>query len=213
MSQKTKSGELVDQLQTLLLNATIAGVNVFVARTWPVRLGEVPILIVDPIYTEQRQALGNNSPQFSTTTTVRIRGRVTAKADVDDTGALACRDDLELMKFEIERTLINSNDLMTLIENFPAIDTEFAISSEGEQPVGELRMAIAMAFYEGPEDFAPIETTTLEEVNIYPDLTNVFDPDNNYSDTPFTADPPPRTSGPDGRIEGGALHIDTDPDS
>lgn len=212
MIAQTNSGKLVQLLQTLLLASTDAGAQVFVARTWPSKLSALPAIIVDPLYRETKTSLGKNAPQFDTVTTITVRGRVTAAAGPDDEGGLTCAEALETLKWQIERTLINAYPVMLTIEQFVRVDAEFTLSTDGLQNVGELAMAIAMGFYEGPEDFAPIDTSTLEEVAVYSDLVNVFDPQGTYSQTPFPAVPAPRTTGPDGRIEGGGLLIDTDPD-
>lgn len=199
----TKSGTIVNLMQATLLNATRAGINVFVGRTWPVRLGEIPVLIVDPLYDERRESQGRAAPEFRTFTTIRLRCRVSAKGQVDDAGGLECRDQLEYIKREIELALINATPIMKLIEGFSGIETAFRLSTEGEQNFGELVMAVSVSFVEGPEDFAPIDTAPLKEMKLYTDFRSPFSPTGTYAETPFSANPPPRTSGPDGRIEGG----------
>lgn len=207
---QTNSGVLVELVETLLRSSTNAGSQVWRARTWPAKLEKLPAIIIDPFYSEHRGSLGKNAPQFDTITTVRLRGRVNVAAEADDAGGLAAAAALETLKSQIERTLVNAYPVMLKIEQFVSIDTDFVFSTEGQQNVAELVMSIAMGFYEGPEDFAPIETTDLKEAAVYTDLTNVFDPAGTYAETPFTPVPAPRTTGPDGRVEGGGLLIDTE---
>lgn len=208
MTTKTQSGALVELVQQSMLNGTRAGTNVFVARTWPARLGEVPILIVDPLYDERRSATGKAAPEFDTVTTITIRGRVSAVGQADDAGGLEVAEELELFKREIEAALINYTPIMRIVSHFPAIESHFTLSTSGEKNIGEVVISLAMASREGPEDFAPIDTAPLQEVNIFADMRNPFDPLHTYSETPFKAAPPPRESGPDGRLES-ALKIDT----
>lgn len=207
---KTKSGALVDQIEALLTGSTGAGENVIVALSWPQTVASLPAILIDPVYTEHRESLGRNAPQFTTVTTIKIHARVTSPDGPDNSGAQAVQDALETLKSQIERNLINAYPLMLQIQQFPAIDTEFDISADAKQPVGELTMTIAMEFYEGPEDFAPIDTAPLTNIKIYTDLQNVFDALGTYVGlTPFPQSvvPAPRTSGPDGRLEGGGVDI------
>lgn len=211
---KTKSGELVDLLTAILTSSTNAGSQVFKARTWPLKLAAVPALMIDPVYIERKESTGRAAPEFDVTTMVKIRGRVTSPAGLDDAGADICEDALEALKSQIERALINAYPVMLTIERFASIETEFTVTSEAAQNVGELQMTVAMEFKEGPEDFAPIDTSTLGEVAVYPDMANVFDPAGTYTGQhpfPGAVQPAPRTSGPDGRVEGGGLLIDIDP--
>jgi len=96
---------------------------------------------------------------------------------------------------------------------------------EGEQHLGELTVDVGMEFYQGPEDFYPLEGEVIEppfdavnaamvqpivpltEFNVTTDLVNVADPTGTYPDAPFpdVVTPAPRTAGPDGRAEGGLL--------
>lgn len=208
---KSKSGILVDTVEASLKGSTGAGDQVFIARTWPLSLSALPAIMVDPIYRERKQSLGRNAPQFTTITTIQVRGRVTSPAGPDDAGALACAEGLETLKNQIERTVINAAPIMSQIQQFTEIDIEFLLNSEGKQNIGELQMSMSMEFYEGPDDFAPIDADELERVTVYTDLINVASPTNTFNDTPFPDGnvPAPRDHGPDGRVEGGGLLIDT----
>lgn len=213
--QRSRSGALVERLALLMVGKTDAGGHVTLGRTWPFKVDVLPAIVVNPFYREDRRSLGKSAPQFDTVTTVVLRARTTAKGEADDAGGLALARALERLKRQIERTVVNAYRLMLDIEEFPTITAEFVFSTEGEQNVGELIMTIAMAFPEGPEDFAPYEVDVLDEVRIYPDLASPFDPSGTYTPQhPFESavEPAPRTSGPDGRLEGGEVRIDTNPD-
>lgn len=205
MSQSL-SGALVDQVTTLLTGSTTAGANVFKARTWPLTLETLPALMVDPIYKERREATGKAAAEFQTTTTVTIRGRVTVPAGANDVGSVNLSIALETFKRQIENVLMLGYANRTInIENFPSIDTDFDTSSDAKQPVGEVEMTVTMSFKEAAEDFDQPSTDDLQTVAITTDLLDVFDKTGTYASPPFPSavKPAPRTSGPDGRTEGG----------
>jgi len=212
---KSNGGQLVELSAQLLKGFTDAGERVLIARSWPTKAGALPDLIVDPLYREKKQSLGKNAPQFDTEVVITVRGRVSSPAGVDDAGSFKCGEAIETIKRQIERRLINAYPMMLKIEQFTTIETAFVINTENALAIGEVQMTIGMGIYEGTEDFAATEADMLAEVAIYPDLTNVADPTGTYSQHPFpnSVVPAPRTTGPDGRVEGGGLVIDTDPDS
>ena len=209
-----RSNALVDQFKTLLAaGGTGAGTRVFKARTWSVNLPTLPAILIEPLYREQRKGTGSDGVEFDTVTTITLRGRAAASGNNDDAGGDALATALQTLKGEIENVIVKAwmertGELGT-VSGFTAIESEFVASSEGEKNVGDVVMAFAMAFIEGPDDFPAPTLVELEEVAIYPDLVNVFDPAGTYAPIqhPFPAavEPAPRTSGPDGRVEGGAL--------
>lgn len=208
---KTLSGQLLDIVERLLVDGTSAGGAVYRAREWPLTIAKLPALLINSVYVEERESTGNAAPEFHTITTFVVEGRVSAPSSVDDQGSSAINVALERLKREIETTLINAYPLMLEIENFPRISTKFEITPDAKTPLGKVEMTISMRFLEGPECFVDTldDTDPLEEISVSTDLLNVFDPNGTYVDTlfPQSIPPAPRTSGPDGRIEGGGLHF------
>lgn len=201
----TTSAVIVELMVEALTGPTVAGANVFSPRTWPVDLGLLPILLVQAPE-ERKTSLGPNAPSFDVVTTVRVIGRLTFKASVNDAAAAAALAALQTFQRQIEIAVINAYDLMQVISEFPTIDTKLEVKSEGDQPIAELTMDFAVKFYQGPEAFAQPVTNPLEEFAAYGDLLNVFDPNGTYT-PPFdyTVPDAPRTTGPDGRVEIGAV--------
>ena len=220
----TTTSELRQITAEALKVGTAAGNNVFAARTWPTWTGSYPIIWVHSP-AEDKESLGRQGgPQFTVTATIRISARIQLKALPKNAASAAMILALEGLQRQIERALINFPPLMSRLQQFPFIRSEMVESDDGDQPVGELVMDVGMEFYQGPEDFYPLEGAIdplpfdpagevagvqpiipLDGLSITNDLRNVFDPTGTYADPPFpdSVTPTPRTTGPDGRAEGG----------
>lgn len=186
---------------------TIAGANVFEPRDWPTELGIMPILLVQSPR-EVKESLGRNgAPQFTVTTCVHLVGRVTAPATSGDAGAAAVLGVLGVFQRQIEVAVVNYTPLMVLLQQVARVEVNKKVTSDAEQHVGEVTVDLYLEFYQGPEAFCPTTTNPLTEIAIYSDLVNVFDPSGTYANPPFpsSVESAPRTSGPDGRTEGGLL--------
>ncbi|PMQ04163.1 hypothetical protein DyAD56_15860 [Dyella sp. AD56] len=201
----TQTAELRDLTVAALKASNIAGGNVYSVRSWPTTAMSYPVIYVKtPI--EDRESLGpNGAPQYKVTSTIRIIARVQVPPQANDAGTAVAEAALESLKAQIEVAVINNPSIMVLLQQFPFTRSEMGINSEGSQAFGELALDIGMEFYQGPEDFYPIVGTPIEELTLDADLTNVTDPSGTYPNPPFPASvtPAPRTSGPDGRAEGG----------
>jgi len=219
----TTTSELRQITAEALKTGTSAGNNVFAARTWPTWNGSYPIIWLHAPE-EDKDSLGRQGgPQFTVTATIRISARLQVKALPENASAAAMILALEDMKRQIEMAVINFPPLMSRLQQFPFIRSHMREDGEGEQNIGELVMDIGMEFYQGPEDFYPLEGATdeppfdpvatsgvqpigpLTEFNVTGDLINIVDPTGSYPDPPFpgAVTPAPRTVGPDGRAEGG----------
>jgi len=226
----TTTSELRQLAVIGLAGKTLAGDNVFSARTWATWKGTYPVLYLhSPL--EDMDSLGRNGgPQFTVTATLAISARVEVKAKPRNAGAGEALLELETIQNQIKMALINYPPLMSRLQQYPFIRSEIHENSEGETELAELVMQIGMEFYQGPEDFYPLEgpdysppfdpvaasivqpIVPLAELNTTDDLTNVADPSGTYPDAAFpgAVTPAPRTAGPDGRAEGG-LTIDFPP--
>lgn len=219
----TTTSELRQITAQALKGKTTAGDNVFAARTWPTWNGSYPILWLHSPE-EEKESLGClGGPQFTVTATIRISARLQLKALPKNAAAGAMILALETLQRQIEMALINFPPLMERLQQFPFIRSKMDEDGEGEQHLGELTMDVGMEFYQGPEDFYPLEGEVIEppfdpvgaavvqpivpltEFNVTTDLVNVADPAGTYPDPPFpnAVTPAPRTAGPDGRAEGG----------
>nr|GAT43698.1 predicted protein [Mycena chlorophos] len=184
---------------------TAAGASVFSPRDWASFNGQYPAIFVLS-KSEDRASLGpNGAQQFTTTTEIVITARVVAKMLPNGAGALGAQLALEALKTEIDQVLVNNPVITPLIQQIAYVHTEISVNDNGTDHLAELEMHFGIEFYEGPEDFYPVEGVPITDVNVTLDAINRFDPNGTYPDPPFpsSVEPAPRTSGPDGRAEGG----------
>lgn len=201
----TTSADLRLLAAAALRGSTDAGENVFTAMDWPTWSGSYPLLYLHTP-AEDKESLGRQGgPQFTVTLTLQVSGRVQVANLEDQSGVAQATAQLEALQRQIELALINNPALMSLLQQFPFIRTEMKTDGMGDQNLGEIVMSIGLEFYQGPEDFYPIPTDSLDRITVDADLGNVFDATGTYPDPPFpgAATPAPRTQGPDGRSEGG----------
>jgi hypothetical protein len=199
----TTSTELMALAVEALIGNTDAGAMVYAPRDWPTFDNTYPVLFVsDP--EEQGDSLGPNAPQFNVVTTLVIEARSQASPVGDDQGAAFVFDQLEGMRDQIKRALINYTPLMKQLQQFSFFRSRITNDASGDQHLGRLVFEIGLEFYQGPEDFYPYPLNTVDELHLHVDTLNVFDPGGTYPNPPFpdAVTPAPRTTGPDGRDEG-----------
>ena len=182
-----------------------AGTKVYSPRDWSSSITDYPCVFVNTD-AEDRDGLGPNTAQeFESIATIKVSARVQAPAQANDGGAVVAMLALELLKQQIDAALINNPAFFQVIEEIPFVRSKFNVDSEAAQHMGEVVIEYGMKFYEGPENFFQVPVVPLTELTVDVDLTNIFDPTGTYPNPPFPAavEPAPRTSGPDGRAEGG----------
>lgn len=171
----TTSADLLDAVYIVLLGlgagnnppvyATSAGARVYKPGDWPAWDQQYPVLKLR-LLNEVKTALSVSGPaQFRTIATVRVIGEVNGIASPDDGGATIVEDALWALQREVEVAVIGSEPLSRIIEQWPSITSTMAFSAEGEKHLAGMNIDIQMAFYQGPEDFAPVEAEPLEEVH------------------------------------------------
>ena len=120
--------------------------------TWD---GDYPMLVVTAPQ-EDGQGLGRiGAPQFNVTTTLRVLGRVQRAAEEDDLAAAKLYEDLEALRDQVKRAIINHPTIMGLLQQYPffrsAID-EAAREDSGLHQ-GQVVVDIGMEFFQGPDEF------------------------------------------------------------
>lgn len=208
---KSKSALLLDDVEIILFDVPGVGQpNVYRSDTWPLTDVELPAILIPGRYIEERESTGKASPEYDVITTFKVVGRASALAGVDDNGADLLQNALEILKVQIERRLIGAYPIMLAVSSIMRIESEFQVIADAQKPTGEVRMTFKVLFREGPEDFAIPDADPINEISVSTDLLNVFDPLGDYSAGtlfPQSITAPPRTIGPDGRIEGGGLYF------
>ncbi len=121
--------------------------------------------------------MGRNAPQFTSVTTVRITGRVEA-FDTEDAeiGAMLAEEACEQLRLQVEQGVINSYELTRSTQQYKEVRSTIDVDSSGESHIGQLLFEIDVEYFQGPEDFFPIATNTLEGIDLRikePDGTTV----------------------------------------
>ncbi|SUC47903.1 Uncharacterised protein [Providencia stuartii] len=127
---------------------------------WSTVNADYPCIIVQTPF-DQKKSLGRNVPQFNTITTVRVTGRLEEFDGDDLDGAMKAELALEALREEIERAVINSYELTRQIQQFIEIRSQIDISAGGEGHLAQLLMDLDIEYYQGPEEFYPIEADPL----------------------------------------------------
>ncbi|WP_228351045.1 ATP-binding protein [Limnobaculum allomyrinae] len=123
------------------------------------------ILVQTPI--DVKNSLGRNAPQFNTVTTVRFTGRLQElDEEQEDNGAVKAEIALEQLRDQVERAVINSYDLTRQIQQFSQVRSTIDVNAAGEGHIAQLLMEIDIEYYQGPEDFYPIESNPLTGVDV-----------------------------------------------
>lgn len=163
------------QIRELVVNSlkgrTVAEKRVYSPMDWSTVNADYPCIIVQTPF-DHKKSLGRNAPQFNTVTTVRVTGRLEEFDGDDFDGAMKAELALEALREEIERAVINSYELTRQIQQFIEIRSQVSISAEGEAHLAQLLMDLDIEYYQGPEDFYPIESDELHGIDI-----NVLQPD------------------------------------
>lgn len=148
-----------------LREKTNAGDRVYSPRSWPTVDGDYPCILVQTPF-EHKKSLGRNAPQFYTVTTVRVTGRLQEFDGDKNDGAQKAEEQLEQLREQIERAIINSYELTRQTQQYLEVRSQIDIDAGGEGHIAQLLMDFDIEYYQGPEDFYPIESVPLEGVDI-----------------------------------------------
>mgnify|MGYP007007267481 FL=1 len=174
---------------------------------------------------------GRAMATFTTMAPLQLVARVRAGT------AEAAQDAIEALGLQIEDAVLIAPDVIPALQQIEKVTTKQRISADGEHHYGEIEMQIDCETFEqfDPAELAPESLIALQQLVINMDTINPFDAGasstpvpadvtddvalgltsqqaveaGNYPDAPYpdAVQPAPRTSGPDGRIEG-ELRID-----
>lgn len=144
---------------------TDAGDRVYTPRDWPTHSADYPALLVQTPF-DHKHSMGRNAPQFTSVTTVRITGRVEAFDTETDNGALQAEEALEALRLQVERAVINSYELTRSTQQYREVRSTIDVDSTGESHIGQLLFELDVEYFQGPEDFYPIHTDTLQGIDL-----------------------------------------------
>lgn len=158
-----KIRELV--VNALIVAKTDAGDRVYSPRDWSTRSEDYPSLLVQTPF-DEKQSLGRNAPQFNSVATIRITGRVEAFDGEANDGAMQAEAALETLREQVERAVVNSYDLTLAVQQFRHIRSAIQVDAAGDGHIGQLTYEIDVEYYQGPEDFYPVDGVPLQGVDV-----------------------------------------------
>ncbi|CNB84261.1 hypothetical protein [Yersinia pseudotuberculosis] len=168
------SGEIMNAAQIRQLVAaalrgkTDAEDRIYLTEAWPITTYPA-ILLQTPL--EVKESIGRNAPQFNTITTLRISGHIQLSEGENPVTVAASA--LERLCEQIQRAVINSYELTRQIQQFAKVRTTMGIytapsitATRSEPSVAEVKVELDLEYYQGPEDFFPLETTQLAGIDV-----------------------------------------------
>jgi hypothetical protein len=132
------------------------------------------------IVSETRISLGRDTVHFTTTCVVRLTGEVSAPAEIGNVNASTAETKLWSLKRQAEIAIVNSYPLFAEIQQLASVQSQLAFTSEAATHLAGIQIDLAFEFYEGPENFAPIEAE---------DITDIELTASNYSPLGLSIDP------------------------
>ncbi len=163
-------GEIMNAAQIRQLAAaalrgkTDAEDRIYLTETWPITTYPA-ILLQTPL--EVKESIGRNAPQFKTITTLRISGHIQLSEGEDQ--VTVAPSALERLCEQIQRAVINSYDLTRQIQQFAKVRTTMGIytaATRSEPSLAEVKVELDLEYYQGPEDFFPLEATQLAGIDV-----------------------------------------------
>lgn len=182
--------------------ASLTGTLVESPGDWDVPGAKLPVIKVRPS-AGRKAATGRTLPEFNTTVSIDLQVVCSGS-----TGA-AAQDALEALLGQVEDLVYGSPALVSQIQQIATVSSQPFYSADGETHLAGESITLEFELFEAfdPVEIAPSNYPALQQLAVTVDSSNVFDPTGTYANPPFPAavQPAPRTQGPDGRAEAGAL--------
>lgn len=162
---------------------------------WSLPPAKLPAVQVRPGTERKMPVSVNGETQFNSTATIEVKATVSGATGTEALLALEALDAL------VEGAVLKDIALRRIVQKF-TVESVAEIKSDGKVHFASTSTAFHLEFF---DVFDPDVTQTLDRMTLTADLRNVFDPTGTYPNPPFpdAVTPAPRTSGPDGRAEGG----------
>ncbi len=153
---------LLDQIVTALRGHTDAGQSVFNPRDWPTWDGQYPCILTQ-VLSDTKQSQGRGSLSFIAVSTIRVICRAAAPGGDDDLGTSTAENEAWAMARQVEVAVINGPAVAPYVMQYPTIDSQVRVTSDGDQSVADVAVDIAMEYRLTGEDFASIATVSIAE--------------------------------------------------
>ena len=169
----TTAESLVDLVVAAMLGRTAAGADVQAYRDWGIQTNAgvfSPKITVD-LPDEDKDGLGSAGPAtFDTTAIITVHGfvsAISAAAPGGDGGEVRVRQAVTALRRQIEVAVINDAALMGEISRIKAVRSKMSATGDGNGVhVAEAVLQFAFVFYQGPEDFAPVQADEVDDMRI-----------------------------------------------
>lgn len=139
--------------------------RVFTPGDWPTRPNTWPVLRVMALR-DRKESLGRASILFTVTTTIRITLQAWSPGQPADVGGQYADDRLWDLQRQVEIAVINNPAFNGAIQQYPTVDSQFAVDASGALQLAEMVMDIGFEYVQGPEDFYPTPTAPWEQGNV-----------------------------------------------
>lgn len=184
---------------------SLAGFTLYDIRAWADQPGATDEIKFElPI--EDKRSLGKNYPQFAVVATLPVVIRLAELAQPDEAGAQAAKARLFAAAQAVQAAIINNPRLwMVPIEEFQFVKSTPKVDANGAEIAGQWLLLFGLAFRQTADEFFVAPADDLTRVVATVDTADPADPTGTYAGAPFpdAVTPAPRTTGPDGRAEGG----------
>ncbi|NIJ07237.1 hypothetical protein FHS31_000833 [Sphingomonas vulcanisoli] len=144
--------------------ATDAGAGVASPGDWPTQQDQYPRIKVF-VFGETKTSGGRGGINFTVVTTIRVIGEVSKPVQINDGGAGAAMAALGALNAQIECAVINSYPLTGQLQQFPSIRSQLAFNADGATHLAGIHIDIDMEHFQSEEDFAPIASSDLNELD------------------------------------------------
>ncbi|MEK6369042.1 MAG: hypothetical protein V4803_22430 [Burkholderia gladioli] len=163
----TKSDLLAAALQGLA-GQTAAGARVYGARDLSTWDDEYPVLFVSIPLDEDGESFGRNgAPAFTVSCSLIVEARASALARADDGGALDLVDQLETLRDQVKRAVINYGPLMSQIQQYAFFKVRGKPGpGEAGEHVGGVEIEIGLEFVQDASDFRLSDPPPLEGIGV-----------------------------------------------
>lgn len=147
-------------------DTTAAGERVYGPGDWPAQADGYPFFKLR-VSSEDRTSLGRGGPpEFTTLATIQVFGEVSTAAQAQDAGATVAENELWALKRQFEVAVINSYPLTASVQQIASMRTRLGFDSSGDTHLGSMLTELVIEFYEGPEEFAPVEVEDFETAEV-----------------------------------------------
>lgn len=191
------------------LKATAGVKTIASPGVWPTPSEKLPAILVNAP-TEQKLPNSVGQANFVTGSTVVVQGQL-ARSTPEE-----ALDAIDALAFAVENAVLMDYWVTRTVQRFTSVQTDIEVTSDGGPHLGGFRMTLVGEMFEtfDPTQVQPPGSpwppaspliVPFEQAQIHLDTMQPFDPNGTYPNPPFpdAVTPAPRTSGPDGRDEGG----------